>query len=108
MSDIKVLEIEVDEMTLPTNRGVASPLPGVGALRTLQVDSIPQLATLTNLLVITFSVDTKSKYKRLKPSKFLRRRSGSPERNGANGNGPNRSPRRDYGILFVVRGLAGS
>jgi hypothetical protein len=58
--------------------------------------------------VITFSVDTKWKYKRLKPSKFLRRRSGSPERNGANGNGPNRSPRKDYGILFVVRGLAGS
>ena len=42
MSDIKVLEIEVDETTLPTNRRVASPLPGVGALRTLHVDSLPQ------------------------------------------------------------------
>ncbi len=66
----------------------------------------PQLTTLTNLLVITFSVDMKLKYEGLKPSKFLRRRSGSPERKGANGNGPNRSPRRDYGILFVVRVLA--
>ena len=64
--------------------------------------------TLTNLLVIIFSVDTKWKYAWLKPLKFQRRRSGSPERNGANGNGPNRSPRRDYGILSVVRGLAGS
>ncbi len=161
MSDIKCWRSRSTIPTLLTNQRFALPLPQVGALRTLHVNSVPQsrpwkswprqtlplqgrtlckaldlqlrqlLAVwrpretvvkgirqvLTNChqksdidslhpLVITFNTDIKWKYVRLKPLKFPRRRSGSPERNGANRSRLNKSLRRDCEIHIAIRSLA--